>query len=238
MQTIEELISWIAGVEPRPAVRPVTKEEKPSHLLDLLRTRLLGKPASTNKRGNNDSYFCRNVKKLMANGIRFRPSKTSELRDVSFNSYGVTGYLNLPPLAIDRFTVPVLWNLIAYERCPSITPGSGVTSFLSFLDLLIDYPEDVDLLESAQVLQISFASSEAVAHFFNSISVNLTVEDFGFYSQVLADIRSHQSKKTYIWTSQLLDTYCSSPWKVIALFATIVVIFLTGTQTYFTVFPH
>ena len=220
----------------QPDAKLVAEEEKPTHLLDLLRRKLLGKQR-TARTGNDGSFLYGNVKALMATGIRFRRSKTGELRDVSFTSHGMIGYLNLPLLAIDRSSVPRLWNLMAYEVCPNMTTDSGVTSYVSFLDSLLDNSEDVKALESTRVLQNFFGGNEEVAQFFNSISVNLAVRDFSAYYYATADIRAHvrrhNSNRTYIWMIQLLDTYFTSPWTITVLVAAILVLFLTDVQTYF-----
>ena len=112
-----------------------------------------------------------------------------------------------------------------------MTTDSGVTSYVSFLDSLLDNPEDVKELESTRVLQNFFGGNEEVAQFFNSISVNLAVRDFSAYYYATADIRAHvrrhNSNRTYIWMIQLLDTYFTSHWTIIALVAAILVRFLT-----------
>ena len=55
----------------------------------------------------------RNVKELMAAGIRIKRSPTRHLRDISFHSNGITACLKIPPIAIDSSTKTLFLNLIA-----------------------------------------------------------------------------------------------------------------------------
>ncbi|KAJ9695441.1 hypothetical protein PVL29_010756 [Vitis rotundifolia] len=251
--SIEELIkdfvtSKIIMSRGKSGIKLKDEENVPFHLLDLLRGVLLGKLKNISKqlvvvsepqqqmqevdeKGNPQETNKKHIQlspTLMATGIQFRRSKTGELRDVSFTSYGMIGYLNLPLLAIDRSSVPRLWNLIAYEMCPNMTSDSGVTSYVSFLDSLHDNSEDVKELEFTRVLQNFFGGNEEVAQFFNSISVNWAVRDFSAYYYVPSDTRAHVRRHNSNRT----------PWTIIALVAAILVLFLTDVQTYFTVFPR
>ena len=181
----------------------------------------------------------RNVKDLMAAGIRIKPSPTRFLRDISFTSNCVTAYLRLPPITIDKSTKDMFFNLIAWEM--SSNKPHDFISYLRFLDSLIDDADDIKELQSAGVLQNNLGTHEEVAKFFNTVSAKL-VSNFHAYNDVRVKIREHlksyRNSKLKRWLTLCLDTYFGSPLKIIAWVGAALILFLTAVQTYFTAFSH
>ncbi|KAJ9681542.1 hypothetical protein PVL29_020422 [Vitis rotundifolia] len=245
-----------------PIIQIINRKPKPKpdkelrlchHLLDLYRRNFLGDERSSDseaeigKKGLGSvgdvkeqvMASFRNVKELMAAGIRIKPSPTRYLRDISFTSYGITAYLRLPPITIDKSTRTIFFNLIAYEMSSDV-PHDFI-SYLRFLDSLIDHADDVKELQSAGVLQNNLGTHEEVAAFFNTVSANLE-SNFRAYKDVRKRIRkhlkNHYNSKLKMWMTQCLDTYFGSPWTIIAWVGAALALFLTAVQTYFSVFPH
>ncbi|GLT58134.1 hypothetical protein SLA2020_310540 [Shorea laevis] len=81
--------------------------------------------------------------------------------------------LKLHPIVVDDSTIPKLLNLIAYEMCPDFVNDYEITTYVVFLDSLIDKAEDVKELRVAGVLHNGPGSDEAVAEVFNRMSDNL-----------------------------------------------------------------
>ncbi|KAJ9695444.1 hypothetical protein PVL29_010759 [Vitis rotundifolia] len=237
MKMIEEFISLAAETDP-PAVKP-DNEEKPSHLLDLLRRRLLGNQRARETeagKGTGWNSF-RNVNELKAAGIRFKPAKSGSLRDISFKSYILFGFLKLPRITIDDSTKSRFLNLIAYEMCPEAPNDPVVTSYICFLDSLIDHPEDVKELRRQHVLRNFLGSDKEVARLFNEIGTDL-VPDSDAYKDVKGKIQKHYEIKVSTWIAEGLHNHFSSPWTVLAFLGAVVALFFGGLQTYFTVFPR
>ncbi|XP_057982242.1 UPF0481 protein At3g47200-like, partial [Malania oleifera] len=187
---------------------------------------------------NRFSY--RNVKELAAVGIQMKCSKTSYLTDVSFDSpvFQLFGHLRLPPITIDDSTGPKLLNLIAYEMCSEVADDDrGITSFVCFLDSLIDHADDVKELRKARVIENRLGSDKEVAKLFNDISTDL-VPNSRTYNKVMEDIQRHYDSKVKSWIALFINRYFSSPWTVAAALAAVYVIFLNSAQTYFQVFPR
>ena len=124
-------------------------------------------------------------------------------------------------------------NLVAYEMCPDAPDDYVVTSFLCFLDDLIDHPDDVKELRSKKILYNSLGSDDQVAQIFNEIGDG--VIDFDFYKDVKDDIQKHYDKRMNTWIAQAYHDHCSSPWTIIAVIAAVLIILLTGIQTYFAI---
>ena len=62
------------------------------------------------------------------------------------------GKLRLLPITVDDSIRPKFMNLIAYEMCPDFNNDFEVTSYICFLDSLIDEAEDVKALRDTSIL--------------------------------------------------------------------------------------
>uniref|UniRef100_A0A2N9F1K2 Uncharacterized protein n=1 Tax=Fagus sylvatica TaxID=28930 RepID=A0A2N9F1K2_FAGSY len=123
----------------------ILRDKEPIHLLDLLRTSLLGKPhANSVIKREQHWQSCRNLQDLKAAGICLKRSSDSCLRNISFSrGFHRLGHLYLPPIHVDYSMRPNFLNLIAYEMCPDFESDLGVTSYICFLHSLIDEAKDV-----------------------------------------------------------------------------------------------
>ncbi|XP_034709695.1 UPF0481 protein At3g47200-like [Vitis riparia] len=256
------------AIEPKPDEESKTKPDEESktkpdeesktkchHLLDLYRRNFLGDERSSTtlskaeigKKGPGsvgdvkDQVMAsfRNVKELMAAGIRIKRSPTRHLRDISFRSNGITACLRIPPITIDNSTKAMFWNLIAYEMSSNVE--HDFISYLRFLDSLIDHADDVKELQSAGLLQNNLGTHEEVAEFFNTVSADLE-SNFHAYKDVRVKIRnhlkSHYNSRLKVWMKQCLETYFGGPWTIPAWVGAALALFLTAVQTYFSVFPR
>ncbi|XP_011000466.1 PREDICTED: UPF0481 protein At3g47200-like [Populus euphratica] len=173
---------------------------KPAHLLELFHFKFVGSKevpdASTRKSWYRDDsrktwsgrYFP--AKELRNVGIHFKPSKTSFFTDVEFRRTVLAGRLYIPPLSIDDSTKPLLLNLVAYEACLGDIDKLWVTSYICFMDSLIDNPEDVNELRTKGVLFSTLGNDKQVAELFNQISDYLVPNPYA-YVQVKSAIESH-----------------------------------------------
>ena len=185
---------------------------------------------------SHHSHTFRYVKELTEAGIWWRPSETSCLKDVSFNRVCFVGKLRLPPITVDDSTVPKFMNLIAYEMCPDFDNDFAVTSYICFLDSLIDEAEDVKALRNAGILHNGLGSDEEVAKLFNKMNSDL-VPSPSIYSQVKKQIQNHCSNKWITYAAQAYHTHFRSPWTFLAFVGTIITLFLSALQTYYTIHP-
>ncbi|KAG7958816.1 hypothetical protein I3843_10G037300 [Carya illinoinensis] len=206
------------------------------HLLDLLRTRLLGKSTTENKgRSGEQSY--RNVQELRAAGIYVKPAQTSLLTRICFE-YGFiffyAGYLRLPLITVDDSTWPKFFNLIAYKMCSDFDNDYGITSYVTFLDSLIDNPGDVKELRNAGILHNLLGSDEEVAQLFNEIGIDL-VPDFEAYGDVKKEIQKHYRNRCKTWIAQAMHEHFSSPWTILAFIAAILGLGLSAIQAFYAI---
>ncbi|WKA02823.1 hypothetical protein VitviT2T_020976 [Vitis vinifera] len=153
------------------------------------------------------------------------------LRGISFKSYIFCGYLKLPPITIDDFTKTKFLNMVAYEMCQDAPDDYAVASYIGFLDDLIDHADDVKKLRSKHILHKLLGSDEDVAQIFNEINNGLV--DPGIYDDVKDCIQKHYDKRVNTWIVEALHNHFKSPWTFMALIAAILILILTGVQTYY-----
>nr|XP_023873894.1 UPF0481 protein At3g47200-like [Quercus suber]POE84066.1 upf0481 protein [Quercus suber] len=219
---------------------PPNKE--PVHLLDLLRNRLLG--STLVSPGNNSDqeewHSFRNVQELKAVGIHLKSSIDSCLRNINFTQkywkfYG--GTLSLPPIIVDDSTGPKFFNLIAYEMCPDFENDYGVTSYISFLDSLIDEAKDVIDLRKEGILRNLLGSDEEVALVFNEICTDL-VPNPEIYKDVRSKIQKYHEKKRMTYINEVIHNHFSSPWTVVAFTAALFALILSIAQTVYSILAY
>ncbi|MBA0654799.1 hypothetical protein Goklo_021733, partial [Gossypium klotzschianum] len=217
------------------------KEGERIHLLHLLRVRLLVEEEKPwwwrfiERRFINEArtkrYHSRTigtVKELKKAGITLKASETSCLTDISFNHIFFSGKLRLPPITVDDSTI----NLIAYEMCPDFDNDFTVTSYMCFLDLLIDEAEDVKDLRDAGILYNRLGSDEEVAKLFNKMNTDLVPSPM-IYSGVKEKIHNHCKNMWINHAAQGYHTYFRSPWTFLAFLGAIAALTLSALQTYY-----
>ncbi|XP_028074332.1 uncharacterized protein LOC114276713 [Camellia sinensis] len=101
----------------------------------------------------------------------------------------IRAILSLPPMKIDDSTQSLLLNLAAYEMCPDSPNDFRVTSYIWFMDTLIDHADDVKELRKKGILLNYLGNDEELAGLFNEIAKNLVPN-----SQAYADVQDQIEK--------------------------------------------
>ncbi|TYI03831.1 hypothetical protein ES332_A11G369300v1 [Gossypium tomentosum] len=168
------------------------------------------------------------LKELKNAGIWLKVSETSCLTDINFNRSFFLGKLQLPPITVDDSTM----NLIACEMCPDFHNNFTVTSYMGFLDSLIDEVEDVKELRDTGILYNRLGSDKEVAKLIKKMNIDL-VPSLMIYRLVKWKIHDH-CKTTWInLAAQGYQTYFRSPWTFLALVGAITTLLLSALQTYY-----
>ena len=131
---------------------------------------------------------------------------------------------------MDDSTGPKFFNLIAYEMCPDFENDYGVTSYISFLDSLIDEAKDVIDLRKEGILRNLLGSDEEVALVFNEIGTDL-VPNPEIYRDVRSKIQKYHEKKRMTYINEVIHNHFSSPWTVEAFTAALFALILSIAQT-------
>ncbi|KAI7996769.1 UPF0481 protein [Camellia lanceoleosa] len=210
---------------------------EPAHLLELMHRQLIGTSGTENGRGGNNWYSYRSVQELKTAGIKFRPNKMGTcVTDVRYEPLIIRAILRLPPMKIDDSTQSLLLNLAAYEMCPDSPDDFGVTSYIWFMDTLIDHADDVKELRKKGILLNYLGSDEEVAGLFNEIAKNL-VPNSQAYVDVQDQIEKHYKNKVRLWMTEWLHTHFDTPWTTLAFLGAILAIVLSFIQTYIAINP-
>ncbi|XP_020213816.1 UPF0481 protein At3g47200 [Cajanus cajan] len=217
------------------------------HLLNLQRTIILHDPQDNQKKqnqnndpnqntGESEMVTYRNIKELRAAGIGVKSSRTRRPSDISFSKGFLRSELTLPEIVVDDTTANTMLNLIAYEMCPDFENDYGICSYVSFLDSLIDHPDDVKVLRSEGILLNSLGSDEEVAELFNIIGTDL-VPDMTKYARTRTQIEKHYKNKWKTWFTLGCHNYFGNPWSIIAFHAAVLGLALTFIQTWYAIHP-
>ncbi|XP_041026696.1 UPF0481 protein At3g47200-like [Juglans microcarpa x Juglans regia] len=238
-KSITDFINQQAYGKSQPSQNGLPTTVRPIHLLDLLRTKIMkGNPQSDDRELNRKrlKLTYRNVEELRAAGIYMRCNDSDDdpLTTIRFNRLlgFYPGYLWLSPIIVDDAMGPKFLNLIAYEMCPDFYNKFEITSYILFLDSLIDNIKDVMELRNKGILKNCLGSDKEVARLFNEIGTDL-IPDPDAYGHVKHAIQRHYDAKWMTWIAEALHEHFRSPWTFMAFSAAIIVLCLTFLQTWF-----
>jgi len=173
---------------------------------------------------------------LKAAGIELKSSKTCRVRDISLSLGKFRSELILPQFTVDDTLATFSLNLIACEMCSDFENDYGICDYMSFMNSLIDTPDDVKALRSARILLNTQGSDQDVVNFFTTVTSNLP--SMGNYAYVMALIEKHYTHKSLpTWIAIAYNTYFSNPWTIIAFLAALFGLVLTFIQTWCTIHP-
>ncbi|KAL5700864.1 hypothetical protein ACHQM5_026266 [Ranunculus cassubicifolius] len=215
-------------------------DEPGLHFLHVIRQSLI--PASLSTLGcvpiKHDDHqpqlmmYC--VTWLRGSGLKFQKKNTSNFTDIEFKD----GILYIPRLVIHDSTKSIFLNLMAFEQCyPHCS--NHVTSYISFMDGLINSPNDVAYLRHRRIIDHGLGSEEEVAILFNNLckEISFNINDC-YLSKVSSDVNRYFDKRWNRWRASLKQEYFSNPWAIVSLLAAICLIGLTLAQTFYTIFPY
>ena len=207
-----------------------------SYLATCLKKFIPRKYKTVVAQGRRGHYLYYSAKELKKVGIHFMSSQTIALMDVKFKSSYFHGTLKLPSITIDESTRSMLFNLVAFETSAALNP-LRVTSYICFMDSLIDDADDVKELRSKGIIVNFHGPDQQVADLFNHMGRFLE-PDTSVYNDVKREINEQCESIVKKLVAQWHQTYFQSPWAFIAVAAAAVGLALTATQTYYAMHPR
>ncbi|XP_052211071.1 UPF0481 protein At3g47200-like [Diospyros lotus] len=163
-------------------------------------------------------------------GVRFVKSESKSLLDITFGE----GTLKLPNFMISDSTESIFLNLIAFERCHN-PAGSYITSFVAFMDCIIDDSLDIKLLSSKGIIDNIIGTDKEAADLFNTMSKGLVLDLNENLGQMYTDLIHYCNRRWHKWRANLTQTYFRNPWAIISVIAAFLLLSLTAVQTIFTI---
>ncbi|GMI65891.1 hypothetical protein like AT3G50150 [Hibiscus trionum] len=232
-----------SGQQSLPEDVPADGRDDYAHLLERLREGHLTGSIEGNSNSSIGGMFLycgdsrehrqtyRSIKELRDSGIRVKPINTNNLKNISFHC-NFLGSLKMPRLLVDDSTAFKFMNLVALETCLDYENDFSITSYLCFLDSLIDTAEDVKELRVKGMLHNYLGSDQEVAHLFNNMSKDL-VPDQGIYCEVTDNIHKYCNNPWTTTLAQAYYTHFNSPWTVFGFLGAIFYLVLSIIPAYF-----
>ncbi|PSS36056.1 UPF0481 protein [Actinidia chinensis var. chinensis] len=174
------------------------------------------------------------VTELSNSGIKFKKRKTDRFWDVKFKN----GILRIPRLLIPDGTKSLFLNLISFEQC-HLDSSNDITSYVIFMDNLINSPADVAYLHYHGIIEHWLGSNAEVADLFNRLCEEV-VFDFNdsYLSRLSEQVNQYCNHRWNAWRASLKHTYFNNPWAIISFVAAVVLLLLTLAQTFCGVYGY
>lgn len=174
---------------------------------------------------------------LRDSGVKFRRRKdAASFLDVRFDKEA--GIMEIPMLPIQEATISQFRNLIAFEQCCPAS-GSYFTSHATLMNSLIDTAADVAVLKDKHIVESKLGQDQEVAELFNNLcrGAYLDYEEH-HHRELLRDVMAYSNIERHKWRAGLMRDYFANPWAIISLFAAVLLLCLTMTQTFYAVFAY
>ncbi|RID75928.1 hypothetical protein BRARA_B02940 [Brassica rapa] len=174
------------------------------------------------------------VTELREAGVKFRRKKTNELWDIGFKN----GYLEIPKLLIHDGTKSLFSNLIAFEQC-HIQSSHNITSYIIFMDNLINSSEDVSYLHHCGIIEHWLGSDSEVADLFNRLCKEVVFDPQDSYlSQLSSEVNRYYSRKWNSLKATLRHKYFNNPWAYFSFFAAVTLLVFTFSQSFYAIYAY
>ncbi|XP_006293111.2 UPF0481 protein At3g47200 isoform X1 [Capsella rubella] len=197
----------------------------------LSRSRWSWKPLVADKR-QQQLLHC--VTELREAGIKFKSRKSDRFWDIQFKN----GCLEIPKLLIHDGTKSLFSNLIAYEQC-HIDSTNDITSYIIFMDNLIDSAEDVRYLHYYDIIEHWLGNDSEVADVFNRLCQEVAFDlENTYLSELSHKVDSYYNRKWNVVKATLKHKYFNNPWAYFSFFAAVILLLLTLFQSFFTSYPY
>ncbi|KAH0456118.1 hypothetical protein IEQ34_014025 [Dendrobium chrysotoxum] len=162
--------------------------------------------------------------KLRNAGVSFCKSKTNSFRNISFNG----GILSLPQLKVDDTIESLLLNLMAFERLHA-TAGNKVTTYVFFMNGLINTVDDVALLRNEEIIK---GLSATISKIFNKITKEAIL--VGFTDGIVGvnnKLNTYCKKRMRRWRANFIEIYLKNPWIFTSLLGCLLLLALIIIKT-------
>ncbi|KAF5958793.1 hypothetical protein HYC85_006018 [Camellia sinensis] len=129
-------------------------------------------------------------------------------------------------------------NLIAFEQC-QLDCSNDITSYMIFMDNLINSPTDVAYLHYHGIIEHGLGSGAEVADLFNRLceEVAFDIND-SYLSRLSEQVNKYYTDRWNAWRESLKHNYFNHPWAIISFVAAVVLLVLTLAQTFYAVYGY
>ncbi|XP_057467125.1 UPF0481 protein At3g47200-like [Actinidia eriantha] len=127
----------------------------------------------------------------------------------------------IPPLSLYNSTELFLRNLIAFEQCCPGVP-CYFTSYVFFMAMLVNSAKDVDVLQKAGIIQISWGPDKNASELFKNLCKEVVLEKFMLTetcdqaTKYSKRCMAHVRRKNFATVEYVKSKYFVNPWTFIA----------------------
>ncbi|XP_020679143.1 UPF0481 protein At3g47200-like [Dendrobium catenatum] len=157
-----------------------------------------------------------------------------QFRDIKFKD----GVLYIPHLFIHDETKSLFLILIVFEQC-HLECGNHITSYLTFMNNLINSEVDVGYLHDNEIIENWLGSDGEMADMFNwrCQEVVSNINDC-YLSELPEQMNRYYNNKWNTLRASFNHKYFSNSWAFISLMVDVVLLLLTALQMFYTVYPY
>ncbi|KAL3721488.1 hypothetical protein ACJRO7_033913 [Eucalyptus globulus] len=211
-------------------------DEGELHCLELFRRSLLypGPKRAATQESPIGLQFIHCVTELRKKGIKFRRGEVEGFWNIQFKD----GTLEIPRLVIHDASRSLFLNLMAFEQF-HFNCGNDVTSYVTFMDNLINSAEDARHLHDCGIVEPWLGSDAEVDDLFNQLGKEVVFDIHDSYlSKLFEDVNTYSGHRWNGWIASLKLKYFSNPWSIIFLIAAFILLLVTLAQTLYEVFGY
>ncbi|CAI9113917.1 OLC1v1014622C1 [Oldenlandia corymbosa var. corymbosa] len=172
------------------------------------------------------------VAELSKAGVKFLPTYTG-IFSINFDVATATFYL--PMVTLDVNSEIVLRNLVAYEACSASGP-MVFTRYTELMNGIIDTDEDVKILRKNGIIVNHFKSDKVVTELWNGMSRSIRLTKVDFLDKTIGEVNKYYNGRWNIKVKKFVTRYVFESWKILTLFATLLMLLFTGVQAFCSVY--
>jgi hypothetical protein len=165
-----------------------------------------------------------NAEKLHSGGVKLEVLEEEFPLEVRFEN----GCLKMPHLVIDDTSEMELRNIMALEQC-HYPYTAHVSSYVEFLDHLIDTDKDVELLVEKGIIKNWIGEPSSVANMVNKLGLG-TINPGSCYSDIAVKVNAHYSSRLTRSLAFLKRVYFGNMWIGTATVAAALLLIMTFLQ--------
>ncbi|XP_058181000.1 putative UPF0481 protein At3g02645 [Rhododendron vialii] len=165
-------------------------------------------------------------------GVEFCPT-TGDILTIKFDDK--ENFFYLPIITLNVHSEVIIRNLIAYEASTA-SDSLVFARHTELLDGIIDTAGDAKLLREKKIIVNQLKSDDAVLQLFDGIGKSVRLTNAPYFDKTIEDVNKffYNSRRVRIYSG--VRKYVFGSWKILTVFAGILLLLLTGVQSFCSVY--
>ncbi|KAL3745363.1 hypothetical protein ACJRO7_014463 [Eucalyptus globulus] len=225
-ELLELVCKFFKGVLSMEKLPESAKKSEVKNFVHVIRLSFLPSVRKALDPNLKEMKFPSSATELVAVGVKLRRSDSNCLLDIEFKN----GVLEIPVLALYDRTKSLIRNVIAFEQCYPLD-DSYLIDYMAFMEYLVDTPVDAKLLIDEGIIDNWLSNKESAVQLIKSFGMEAILPENYYFNNLSHKLINHCQRPYNKWKATFKREYCSSPWVVIPVIATVVLLLLTVAQT-------